>query len=182
MGQREVRTGATYVLTLLALLGLIAVGALLLLQVLMALVVPVAIVVVLVWVLVDRAAGFDALKSMMGFGVSATGRAIPGMPTRRGPHVLDVTRFRVTTDSGVPYDCEILGELRAPPPRLNDDVDVSGRRRRDGVVQVRRLYNRVAGTVVRGHVPLSVSGAQAAPWLLVALVIAAAALVLANGI
>ena len=178
--QREIGSGATYALTLLALLALVVICALLLVKVVMMLVVPLAVLVLIVSFVVSRAAGLDVLKSILGFGVGAAGRATPGLPGRPGARMLDVARFRIA-DGGVPYDCEILGELRAPPPRLNDDVRVVGRRRRDGVVQVRRLHNQVSGTSLRGHIPISVSVAQAAPWVLLGAVVVGVLLLAGHG-
>jgi hypothetical protein len=171
--QREIGSGATYVLALLTLLALLVAGTLLLLKVVMVLLFPLVALILIISVVVNRAAGFDALKSILSLGVGTAGRAAPSRPGRPGTQTLDVARFRIVDRGGVPYDCEILGELRAPPPRLNDDVEVDGRRRRDGVVQVRRLRNRVSGTSLRGHVPVSVSATQAAPWVLLVLVVAA---------
>lgn len=179
--QREVGSGATHTLMVLGLIALVVLGALLVLKLLVALLVPFILVILIVSVLVNRAAGFETLKSTLGFGMDAVKRAFPGMPGRPAPQPLDIARFRIVDDDGVPQDCEILGELRAPPPRLNDDVEVTGRRRRDGVVQVRRLHNQVSGTSLRGHIPLSVSAAHAAPWVLVSLIVIAVLLLVNHG-
>jgi hypothetical protein len=170
-GQRRVGSGAAQLLIVLASLAAFVVGVVLLARVLLAFLVPLIVLVIMISVVVNRGAGFDSVKSMLGLGVGGLGRAMPGRPGLSGPIGLDVTRFRVTDASGVPYDCEMLGELRAPPPKLNDDVEITGRRRRDGVIQVRRLRNRVSGTTLQGRVPLSTLGARAAPWILGAVVI-----------
>jgi hypothetical protein len=180
-GQRQVGSGAGYVLTVLAVFGAFVLGVVLLFHVLMVFVLPFIAVIVLISIVVNRSAGFDTMKSTLGFGLSGLGHAVPGRPSNPGPKSLDVTRFRVTDPSGAPYDCEILGELRAPPPKLNDDVEIVGRRRRDGVIQVRVLRNRVSGTTLRGRVPLSTTGSKIAPWVLGALVIALVLFLLGHG-
>jgi hypothetical protein len=179
--QREIGSGPTYMLMVLGLIGLMVVCALLILKLLVMLLVPLIVVLLVISVVLNRAAGFGTLKSTIGFGAGAAGRAFPGLPGRPGSRPLDIARFRIVDGGGVPHDCEILGELRAPPPRLNDDVEVVGRRRRDGVVQVRRLRNQVSGTSLRGHVPLSVSAAQTAPWVLVGLIVVAVLLLVSHG-
>ena len=167
-GQRQVGSGAAQLLIVVCSLTAFVIGVILLARVLLVFLLPLIALIVVISVVVDRGAGFGTLKSLFGAGagVGGLGRAMPGRPGLSGPMALDVTRFRITDASGVPYDCEILGELRAPPPKLNDDVELTGRRRRDGVIQVRRLRNRVSGTTLQGRVPLSTLGAQAAPWIL----------------
>jgi hypothetical protein len=179
--QREVGSTAMYLMTLAALAGCVVLAAIYLLKVLTALLLPFLIVIFVISVVVNRSAGFDSLRSTLGFGLSGLGRATPGRPGRPGPKSLDVTRFRITDTAGNPYDCEILGELHAPPPKLNDDVEVSGRRRRDGVLQIRTLRNHVTGTTLRGRVPLSVTSARFAPWILSGVVVVLVLLVMGHG-
>lgn len=173
---RLVSGGAARLLLVLGLLACIVLAVVSLAQVLITaswFLLVLALAIAWAW---KSSLGFSFMRSLGGgLAQTATRTHLPQGP---GTQSLDVTCFRMVDGAGQAHDCEMIGELRAPPPRLNDDVEVSGRRRRDGVIAVRSITNTVTGTVLRAHVPLAIRAVWHAPWVVAGLVVVAAIVVL----
>jgi hypothetical protein len=95
----------------------------------------------------------------------------------RGTAFLEVRRFRVTDQQRRSVDCVIEGELRGATLRHGDDVELTGRFDRAGVMRVRRVRLVGSGAVIRPSVPASIRRLQATRIATVAVCVVMASIV-----
>lgn len=180
--QRHVGGYGALVLRMLAVIFLMVFLVVLLVNGAMMLLFPVAVLLAVVWLFrgFDSAMGMTSSIARGSWAMSRAAVQPRGMPNGAGHEVVDVASFRLLGNDGRSYDCEILGHLNSPVPRLSDPVVVEGRVRRDGILQVRTLVNGATGVRLSPRTPLAVRRLQASNWLAPLLAFAIAALIIAE--
>ena len=170
---RDVGDGAVRILTAAAGLALVALVGYVLFKRFLGVVIIVVVVLVGLGMLFDKFPGFQLIQSLFGALFRGGGRVAATVGKGRGPgqQAVDITRFRIVDGAGQAHDCEMVGRLKGPVPRLNDDVRVFGRRSMSGVVKVKRVVNTVSGTTVKPARAPGVMLARAAAGVLVLLLV-----------